>query len=183
MNVRNLITVLEDQNVLGCDRVSCSRYSDLDKKVLNHAFDLDMPLIGGTALEILGSHFGKTGFRKRSDNDLDFITNSQEALDTFSAWLKINIDPSKVKTDVMLITSFKIPQDQILNLGGVLVMSPEFLIWQKVQRWSEKDKQDIAWLLTISNIDKLESLLEEMGITEYELDRLNSLIPEGEDAQ
>lgn len=169
MNIKEVLS-------LGLMRLPCSRYSEFDDLVIKRAYDLDMPLIGGTALEILGHYYNKPGFRKRSDNDLDFITNDRTKYIELAAWLRENVDPTKVKVDTMLVRSHTIPEDHILNLGGVFVMSPEYLVWSKVQRFSEVDKKDIQYLIPLCNFDLLESLLEDLGITDEEFDNLNSLI-------
>ena len=160
------------------NRLACSRYSDFDEQIISQASTLGLPLIGGTALELLGAHFNKSGFRKRSDNDLDFASNDKSVIDEFSAWLRSNVDPKKVKVDVMHILSHSLPEDHILNLGGVLVMSPEYIIWSKTRRFLEKDVTDIKWLLTIADFDKLEALIDSLGFTNKNLDNLNEIITE-----
>lgn len=161
---------------LGLNRLSCSRYSEFDDMIIEKASKLGLPLIGGTALEILGAHYNKQGFRKRSDNDLDFISNDDASIASFSGWLRANVDPKKVKVDVMHVKSHVLPKDEILNLGGILVMSPEYIIWSKTKRFLERDVTDIKWLLDLADFDKLEALIEDLGFSDKNLEDLNGVI-------
>lgn len=63
MDIRKLLKIQDSLS-----RVQCSRYSDLDDKIIAKASSLGIPLIGGTALEVLASHYGVSGVRKRSNN-------------------------------------------------------------------------------------------------------------------
>ena len=160
-------------------RVACSRYSDLDDKVIKKATEMGIPLIGGTALEVWAAATETEGVRKRSDNDLDFIVGSLDKSREFSKWVKENIDPSKVKVDLMLVRSHDFKPYRTL-VDGVLVMKPEYLLWQKLTRGSDKDKQDIKWLLSISDLsdEAIETVINELGITQEEYDLLMSIMEE-----
>lgn len=156
--------------------IQYSRYSDLDDKVILKASSLGMPLIGGTALEFLAYHTNHISGRVRSDNDLDFITNSEWLKDEFQLWLKMNIDPVLVQVDVMLVKSHVIPKELVIDIKGILVMGPEYIIWSKLQRFSLQDIKDIKWLLSIVTAENLEVWLQHMGITAIEVERINSII-------
>lgn len=158
-------------------RVAYSRYSDLDDKVIKKATETGLPLIGGTALEVWAAATGTEGVRKRSDNDLDFIVGSISKSQEFSKWVKENIDPEKVKVDLMLVRSHDFEPYKTL-VDGVLVMKPEYLLWQKLTRGNDRDKKDIKWLLSISDLsdEAIEQVIGELGITQEEYDMLVSIM-------
>ena len=60
--------------------ICCNKYSDLDDLIIRKAFELGLVLIGGTALEILANRHKVAGARKRSDNDLDFLSNDKNQI-------------------------------------------------------------------------------------------------------
>lgn len=161
---------------LNNSKINYSQYSIYDEQVILKASSLGMPLIGGTALEVLASVFNKSDVRKRSDNDLDFATNSEQAKDDLQKWVQQQVDAEKVQVDVFLINSHILPKPLIIEVDGVLVMSPEYLIWSKLHRLSEQDKKDIKWLLTITDACKLELWFESLGVTETELEQINLII-------
>lgn len=160
-----------------------TKYSPYDELIILKASALGMPLIGGTALEVLDGAYGKSGVRKRSDNDLDFTTNSDKAKDALQQWVKANVDTDKVQVDVYLVKSHILPKQLIKNANGVLVLEPEYIIWSKLQRLSEQDKKDIKWLLTIADASKLEFWLETLEITDAEVGHINELIQEVSDTK
>lgn len=159
-------------------KICCSRYSDLDDKVIEYATSLGLPLIGGTALEIWASATNTPGVRKRSDNDLDFIALSCKQIEDFRAWLISNIDPDIVKTDIYVGDSNITPY--IKEVNGVLVMSLPYILWSKLTRpdRSEKDIQDIKWISTVSQVtdEELVECLEDLGVTAEEINLLNSIL-------
>lgn len=159
-------------------RIQCSRYSDLDDLVIAEASKLGLPLIGGTALEIWASELNIKGVRKRSDNDLDFVTDRTALEYLLADWCRENIDLDKVRIDIFKEEPKNLPKKLIRNVHGVLVMDPIYLIWHKVQRATKKDIQDIKWLLTFVDIDELSYWLDadQLGITEDEEALINSLL-------
>lgn len=158
-------------------KIMCSRYSDLDDKVIEKASKLGFPLIGGTALEILASYYSVGGVRKRSANDLDFLSKGNKYKLYFMNWIREHIPSDKVQVD-FYDDAPKNYRKYILNVNGVLVMNPVYLIWSKLTRASEKDKTDIKWLLSIPQITDEEIVegMEDLGLTEKEIDLLNSLL-------
>ena len=156
--------------------IACSKYSEFDDLIITKASDMGLPLIGGTALEILSDYYKQPNVRSRSENDLDFITNSYDVYVSLNNWLYNNVDTTKVQVDIMHIISHNIPKELIIDIRGIKVMSPEYLIWSKVQRFTEKDKSDILWLLQIADIDLLEVWMERLGVTTTEIDKINDLI-------
>lgn len=164
MDLRSLSRVSDNaykSHLEAVKRVECSRYSDLDDQVIAKMTEIGIPLIGGTALEVLGHYYGKKGFRKRSDNDIDGLTTSKYEQYLLSEWLKKNIDPDKVQVDLFTDASFNY-KDFIMSANGVLVMSPAYLIWSKLDRLSQKDKVDIEWLISLISEDELFNALDEL---------------------
>lgn len=159
-------------------KISCSKYSDLDDMVINKATDLGLPLIGGTALEVWANHYGTPGVRKRSDNDLDFISSDGEVNQEFSNWVKENIPSDKVKVDIHFVQSHDFT-NYIRSVDGTLIMAPEYLLWSKLTRSdrSNKDIKDIQWILSISQLtdEEINNALDDLGVTENEFELLNSL--------
>lgn len=159
-------------------KIKCSRYTDLDDKVISKASKLGLPLIGGTALEIWASELNISGVRKRSDNDLDFVTDKTSLEYLITDWCRENIDPGKVRVDIFKEQPQNLPKELIRKVHGVLVMDPIYLIWHKVQRATDKDKQDLKWLLSFVDIDELSYWLDadNLGITKDEEQLINSLL-------
>ena len=156
--------------------IACSKYSDLDDLVINKASELNLPLIGGTALEIWASYFGRDDVRKRSDNDLDFITNRASDVKKLQEWVVSNIDSTKVTVDVYYVKSHDISK-YICNINSTLVMDIVYILWSKLIRASKKDLIDCKWILSIDEIsdEELVTKLEDLGLTESEVNLLNSL--------
>lgn len=158
-------------------RIACSKYSDLDDKVINKASELGFPLIGGTALEILADYYKVDGVRKRSDNDLDFISKDNKNKYYFMSWVQENIDPEKVDVDFYdeAPNNYK---DYIMNVNGVLVMSPTYLMWSKLTRGTNKDITDVKWLLSIPQLtdNEIVEAMEDLILTDDEIDLLQSLL-------
>ena len=69
-----------------------SIYSDLDEEIIKEASRNELYLIGGTAIEIWLNYLKLKGWRKRSDNDLDFLINraSITQLPRFKQYLRDN---------------------------------------------------------------------------------------------
>ena len=160
-------------------RIACSKYSDLDDLVLNQASKSGLPLIGGTALEVWANYYSIPGVRKRSDNDLDFISSDLSQISEFQDWVRDNIDLDKVKVDIMHVTSHDFTP-YIREVNGLLIMAPEYLLWSKLIRSdrSEKDLTDIKWILTIEQMsdDDLSTALEDLGVTDEEIELIESLL-------
>ena len=161
---------------LNNNKIAYTQYSIFDEKIIQKASSLSMPLIGGTALEVLATAFKKADVRKRSDNDLDFITDSELAKDELQKWVRLNTNAEKVQVDVYLIKSHTLPKQLVMNVNDILVMAPEYLIWSKLQRLSEQDKKDIKWLFSITDACKLEHWFEILGVTDLEIMKINLLI-------
>lgn len=164
MDIRNL------------SKIKCSRYTDLDEKVIAKASELGMPLIGGTALEVIANEMNVPGVRKRSNNDLDFLSTDRFKITEFKKWLFKNIDPDKVQVDIY-VDAPKNYKHYIMSIDGILVMRPTYLIWSKLTRGSEKDLRDIKWLLTIDQVSdgEISAAMEDLGLTEKEIELLLSL--------
>lgn len=162
-------------NLNGLSKIQCSKYSDLDDMVITKASELGMPLIGGTALEIIANYYNVPGVRIRSNNDLDFLCADSSLIKEFRKWLIENIDPNKVQVDVYTDAPSNY-RDYILNIDGVLVMSPAYLLWSKLTRASEKDIQDIKWISTIPQLtdEEINNALDDLGVTQKEFDNLVS---------
>lgn len=174
MNLRNL-NINPSTTLLS--RVGCSRYADVDDKVVHKATSFGLPLIGGTALELWAKATSTPGVRKRSDNDLDFISNGDDAAREFQYWVMSNVDPDKVKVDIMQVKSHNFSKWEVV-LDGVLTMKLEYLLWSKLTRGSEKDKQDIKWILSIKELtdEEIQSVIDELGLTEDEANLLNECL-------
>lgn len=159
------------------NKIKCSYYSDLDESVIEKASSLGMPLIGGTALELIANFYNASGVRKRSNNDLDFLSKSRKEIGELRKWLRENIDPDKVQVDVYTEAPSNY-RDYIINIDGVLVMSPIYILWSKLQRWSDKDQQDIKWILSISDLtdDEISQGLDDLKLTKEEIERLESVL-------
>lgn len=159
-------------------KIAYTKYSDVDELVINKASEMGMPLIGGTALEVLGNYYHRSGFRKRSFNDLDFLGTNAESVEQFQDWVKQNTDPDKVKVDIYLESDEKLQFS--LDMEGILVMKPEYLIWSKLSRpdRSQKDIEDIKWLLSIEEMsdEELSDALDTLGVTDEEFHLLQSLV-------
>lgn len=164
-------------HIQGLSKIQCTKYSDLDDLVIYKASALGLPLIGGTALEVLSSYYGAPGVRKRSDNDLDFISGSLPTIKEFQHWCKNNTDPDKVKVDVMYVGSHDITKYQF-DIHGVLVMKPQYILWSKLTRGNERDLKDIKWLMTIPELldSDISNALDDLGVTAEEFSLLQSLL-------
>lgn len=177
MNIRNL-SIVADASV-NTVRIQCSRYSVLDDKIIKKATELGLPLIGGTALELWAKVTNTPNVRTRSDNDIDVLSNSLSKLREFQAWVQEYIPQDKVQTDVLLVKSHDFSK-WVVMVDGVLTMKPEYLLWSKLTRGSEKDKQDIKWILTIKSLkdEDIQLILDELGLTQEEADLLNECLNE-----
>ena len=157
-------------------KIQCSKYSNLDDKVISKATSLGLPLIGGTALEIWASHYNHPGVRKRSDNDLDFIAVPGDHSSEFRIWVQQNIPSDKVEVDLMYIRSHDISEYKVF-VDGVLTMTLGYLLWSKLTRRTEKDIQDIKWIMSISQLsdEEIVNTFEDLGVTEEEIDFITNL--------
>ena len=160
-------------------KIACSKYSDLDDRVIHKASELGLPLIGGTALEVWANYYNVSGVRKRSDNDLDFISNHSTVIREMQEWVKKHIPTDKVKVDILFVKSHDY-SDFIRDVDGTLIMAPEYLLWSKLTRSdrSDKDIKDIKWILSIEEMsdDDLSFALETLGVTDDEIEVLSNLI-------
>lgn len=181
MNLRKLKIVGSEKYAV---RIACSRYTDLDDIVIKQATAMGMPLIGGTALELWAKATNTPGVRKRSDNDLDFMASSLGEVAGYNEWVGENVDVSKVKTDVMLVRSHDYTPWEVV-VDGVLTMKPEYLLWSKLTRGSEKDKNDIKWILSIKSLrdEDIQNILDKLGLTQKEADLLQECLNEIETSE
>lgn len=168
--MRNLRLTPTQKNAL---RIDYTRYSPYDDMVIKQATAMDMPLIGGTALELWAYAFGVPCVRKRSDNDLDFLAHSLAQAEAFQAWVRTHIDVNKVQTDVMLVESYNF-QPYKMVVDGVLTMSPAYILWAKLGRGSKKDVQDIRWILSLKSLqdEAIQEVIDQLDLTESESDLL-----------
>lgn len=172
MDIRKLSRIQDSRK-----RIQCSRYSDLDDKIISKASSLGFPLIGGTALEILADYYSVDGVRKRSNNDLDFLSKDNKNKLYFMSWIQENIDPDKVEVD-FYDEAPKQYKNYILDIDGILVMNPVYLIWSKLIRASKKDLTDIKWLLSIPQLtdEELSEGMDDLGLKKSEIALLESLL-------
>jgi hypothetical protein len=149
-----------------------------EKITIAKATSLGLPLIGGSALKLISKSLGIPMTRLRT-KDLDFIASSLPEVATYEDWVKENIDTDKVKTDVMLVRSHDFSKWETM-VDGVLTMKPEYLLWSKLTRGSEKDKQDIKWILSIKELsdEAIQSVLDDLGLTQEEADLLEECLAE-----
>ena len=84
-------------------------YTNDDNLILSKATEFEMPLIGGTALELLANYYHVSGVRKRSNNDFDFIADQDFKIIKMKNWLAEEINPKNIQVDIMSIKSHKIP--------------------------------------------------------------------------
>lgn len=61
---------------------SITHYSTYDTLILDMAKSLELVMIGGTAMEVLATHYNEPTVRVRSKNDFDFIFGT-DSLNTF----------------------------------------------------------------------------------------------------
>ena len=70
--------------------------------------------------------------------------------------------------------------EYIREVNGALIMAPEYLLWSKLVRsdQSDKDLKDIEWLLTIEQMsDKdISYALENLRVTDEEIELIESLL-------
>ena len=160
-------------------KIKCSRYTEVDEIIINEATKLGLPLIGGTALEILASAYNIPGVRKRSDNDIDVIAYDLDTLNSFIKKSKEilkqhNLTAEDVKIDAYL-TDKNIVKNFSFKVDGVLLMKPEWLLHSKLVRGTDKD---IKWLLKIPQMtdDDINYALDTLGVTTEEFELLTSLL-------
>lgn len=162
-------------------RIACSKYSDLDDLVIKKASSLQLPLTGGTALEVWAAYFNRSDVRKRSDNDIDIVRlRDYEAL-TFQKWVKENIDSTKVKIDFAPANpSKKLTVQYVTTVNGVYIMTLPYIAWSKLTRedFSEKDFNDLKWIFSISQIsdEAFEDAFNTLGLTDSQIELLNKVL-------
>lgn len=111
-----------------------------------------------------------SGVRKRSNNDLDFLTKDNKNKLYFMNWVRENVDYDKVQVD-FYDEAKKNYRDYILDIDGILVMNPVYLIWSKLIRASKKDLTDIKWLLTIPQLtdEEISEGMDDLGLKKSEI--------------
>lgn len=164
-------------------RIVCSKYSDLDELVIQKASSLNLPLTGGTALEVWADYFNRTDVRKRSDNDIDIIRlRDYESLE-FQKWIKSDIDFTKVKVDFAPASPSKRLTDKfVTTVNGVVIMTLPYIAWAKIVREdrSVKDFTDLKWIFSITQIsdDEFSEAFNILGLTDEQIDYLNKVLSE-----
>lgn len=93
------------------------------------------------------------------------------------SWIQENIDPDKVEVD-FYDEAPKQYKNYILDIDGILVMNPVYLIWSKLIRASKKDLTDIKWLLSIPQLtdEELSEGMDDLGLKKSEIALLESLL-------
>ena len=93
------------------------------------------------------------------------------------SWIQENIDPDKVEVD-FYDEAPKQYKNYILDIDGILVMNPVYLIWSKLIRGSKRDLTDIKWLLSIPQLtdEELSEGMDDLGLKKSEIALLESLL-------
>lgn len=138
-----------------------SIYHQLDEEIIKKASSCNIYLIGGTALEVWMKYLKLRPNRKRSKNDLDFITftynpkvytfNSyliknnfslaKESEDTFINFYQLIENNSPVVEVDLLFEASKEFENRITEVRGIKLMKPEFLFASKFNRWVTLSKE------------------------------------------
>ena len=130
-----------------------SIYHNLDKEIIREASKNDLYLIGGTAIEIWLNYLAIKGWRKRSNNDLDFLINkaSSDDLYEFEDFLedkgfervdhlsfklknKIKIDFLDYKQTSLRDDEYLLKSNMFRMINSIKLMSPVFLFTSKLSR-------------------------------------------------
>lgn len=155
-----------------------SIYSDFDRSVIKEAGKYNMYLIGGTAIEVWLNYLNIKGWRKRSDNDLDFLAvnsnNSNKTWIQFNEWTERNRITDKVKIDTLVERN--VPKEFLIKIKDIKVLHPIWMFKSKLIRMSglskSKDKERyqtdfkdlIDILKVIVHINQFENLLTYLDI-------------------
>ena len=136
-----------------------SKYHELDDEIIKTASKYDIYLIGGTAIEIWLNHLNIKGWRKRSNNDFDFISYhgnpgikkfaqflldkglvmENEDLSNIMDFFKL-VEDDKVILEVDLMTdASKTTFNFKKTLNGIKLMSPIYLFYSKFDRYAVLD--------------------------------------------
>ena len=120
-------------------------YSKFDNEIVKKGSELGFYLIGGTAIEIWLTYFGIKGWRKRSNNDIDFLFNELDFDDRkyrgeFFKWQSKNVDSKSVKVDWFGIEG-DCSEFLYKEIKGIKVMHPYFLFTSKYDRLQESDSE------------------------------------------
>lgn len=154
-------------------------YSRLDVPTIVTATKLKLPLIGGTALEMWANYYNIPTSCPRSENDIDFISDSDGKTAALVDWVRTVRQQTKRKysVDVFQVRSHYFLKYAVY-MGDVLVMNLPYLLWSKLIRFEERDIIDIKWILSISAIsdEEISEVLEDLGVTDEEIERLNKII-------
>lgn len=185
MNLKKLRLKVDDSRVKIIDS-----YSSLDVPIVKKASFCNLMLIGGTAVQLLARAYGVKELRKRSINDLDFLTSARNkrGIEDFKDALKsqgfvpfkmgesdymLNYENKDVGVEVDVLISWEPDvMERAVTVKGILVQDPCWQFLQKVQRIagglstkSETDTQDLYVLYDViekrKDIEKLEELLSE----------------------
>ena len=178
-----------------------SIYSPLDSAIVALSGQYRVPLIGGTALEMLVSHTRLPVSRPRSDNDIDFICFRQPSADRlgFQNALRklglllrdenpfsIHFATAEVEADILLSADDRFGQFY-LRLGPYLLLDEIGQLLMKLDRFvsansanKTQDKTDLLILLRLigqaDRVEELEDFLELWSYDELYLNALNTLI-------
>ena len=123
-----------------------SIYDELDEEIIKEASKYDLYLIGGTAIEIWLNHLGIKGWRKRSNNDLDFLINkaSNDQMNKFKDYLRkngftkkseLNYNYNEIEIDFLEVLD-EVNSDMFKVVNSIKLMSPIFLFTSKFNRIS-----------------------------------------------
>lgn len=165
-------------------------YTELDKPIVRIASNFQLYLIGGTAIDMLCNYYNIDNNRNRSNNDIDFLsfaTNKSKTKDFVNQLMisynfKVDIESNYMITlannnrgiDVDILIDYDNNDHQYcMTVNNVLVMSPCYLIYNKIDRYlsttnEERKKIDIA------DIETLLKIADKIG--ESEFSKLESLI-------
>lgn len=181
-------------------------YSSLDIPIVRKASYYSLMLIGGTATQLLARAYGVKERRKRSINDLDFLTSAknQGGVKAFERVIQehgftpaskdnfeymLNYENKEVGCDVDVLISWEPDiMDRAIRVNGILVQDPCWQFVQKLQRITTgfgskrtTDTQDLNTLFDVvekrGEIDKLQRLISE-EVPDIEEEFLNSLLQE-----
>lgn len=196
MDIRKLCLIKDSQQII-------DSYSSLDVPVVRNATFYSLMLIGGTATQLLARAYGVKERRKRSINDLDFLTTYQNKNinkfnkvlqeqgfieDSDSEYMQ-NWHNEEAGVDVDILVSYEPDvMDRAIKVKGVLVQEPCWQFVQKLQRivtgFSDKKKTDVQDINTLydiidkrGEIEKLQNLIVQ-EIPDIDEDVLNDLLNE-----
>lgn len=143
-------------------------------KVIAKATQLELPLIGSSALALWADSYGDTFTRK--PRDLDFICYDAERSKRFSifrTWCILNNESPDV---------YSVHNEKVFNyttkIDGVLTLTLPALFYRLLVRNTKKSLEDCKWILSRDygyTDEEFQSTLEDLGIDDELLTRFNKL--------